>query len=88
MRNVIRLGDQTTHGGKVVSVAATHFKVDGIPVACVDDPCICPVTGHVDCKVATGSPVHKINGKSIAFEGDKTSCGATLIASGGTFKAP
>lgn len=88
MRNVIRLGDATTHGGKVVSVAATHFKVDGIAVACVGDPCSCPVNGHSDCTIATGSPHHKIDGKSIAFDGDKTSCGAELIASASNFKAP
>jgi len=33
MPNVIRLNDPTSHGGKVVSVAATWFTVDGIPVA-------------------------------------------------------
>ena len=88
MRNVIRLGDQTSHGGKVLSVRATHFKVGGIPVACVDDPCSCPISGHTDCTIASGSAVHKIDGKAVAFEGDKTSCGATLIASGPKWAAP
>ena len=31
MDNVIRLGDAASHGGKVQSVRATHFTVDGIP---------------------------------------------------------
>lgn len=88
MRNVIRLGDSTTHGGKVVSSGAENFKVDGIPVACVGDSCTCPLPGHSDCKITSGSPHHLIQGKSIAFDGDKTSCGATLIASAKNFKTP
>lgn len=30
MRNVIRLGDTTSHGGKVVSSSAAHFKVHSV----------------------------------------------------------
>lgn len=81
MRNVIRLGDTTSHGGKVISTRATRFKVGGIPVACVGDQCTCPMTGHTACKIASGSPRHHINGVSIAFEDDVTSCGAKLKSS-------
>lgn len=81
MRNVIRLGDPTSHGGKVLSASADNFKVDGVPVACVGDACSCPVPGHSDCKIASGSPRHRIRGVSIAFEGDVTTCGAKLHAS-------
>jgi len=88
MRNVIRLGDATSHGGKVLDTQAKHMKVGGIPVACVGDPCSCPVSGHSGCKIATGSAHHRVDGKAIAFDGDKTSCGATLIASADNFKAP
>jgi len=45
MKNVIRLGDATSHGGKVISASAAHFKVHGIPVACVGDTCSCPLPG-------------------------------------------
>lgn len=86
MRNVIRLGDATSHGGKVVSTRATHFKVAGIPVACVGDSCSCPIPGHNGCTIASGSDRHSIQGKAIAFHGDKTSCGATLLASATNFK--
>jgi uncharacterized Zn-binding protein involved in type VI secretion len=86
MRNVIRLGDATSHGGKVSSTRATNFKVAGIPVACVGDPCTCPVPGHNGCTIATGSQHHRIEGKMIAFDGDVTSCGAKLIASAQIFK--
>lgn len=88
MRNIVRLGDATSHGGKVVSAGARHFKVDGVPVACVGDTCSCPIAGHNGCKIATGSEHHKVDGNAIAFHGDKTSCGATLIASAANFKTP
>ena len=45
MRNVIRLNDPTSHGGKVESVTANHFTVQGIAVARVGDPCSCPIPG-------------------------------------------
>lgn len=87
MPNVIRLGDPTSHGGKVVSVAATHFTVDGIPVACVGDACSCPIGGHDDCTIAEGDPGHVIDGVAVAYDGHKTTCGAALIATVGHFGA-
>lgn len=86
MRKVIRLGDMTSHGGKVVSVRATHFKINGVPVACVGDLCSCPLPGHNGCTIATGSARHRINGIALAFEGDVTSCGAKLQSSSENFK--
>jgi uncharacterized Zn-binding protein involved in type VI secretion len=85
MPNVIRLGDPTSHGGKVVKVSATHFTVDGIPVACVGDTCMCPMQGHQECRIAEGDPHHVIDGVAVAYDGHKTTCGATLIATTGTF---
>lgn len=85
MRNVIRLGDPTSHGGKVESVCATHFTVDGIPVACVGDKCSCPIKGHANCTIAEGDPTHVIDGIAVAYDGHKTTCGATLTASIGNF---
>jgi uncharacterized Zn-binding protein involved in type VI secretion len=32
-KDIIRLGDPTSHGGSVVAVSARHFTVDGLPVA-------------------------------------------------------
>jgi uncharacterized Zn-binding protein involved in type VI secretion len=85
MRNVIRLGDSTSHGGKVVSVSASHFTVDGIPVARVGDACSCPIKGHDNCTIAEGDPHHVIDGVAVAYEGHKTTCGAALIPSTGSF---
>ena len=86
MRKVIRLGDSTTHGGKVISARASHFKIGGIPVACVGDICSCPMPGHSGCTIASGSTRHRIKGVPIAFEDDVTSCGAKLIASVQNFR--
>jgi uncharacterized Zn-binding protein involved in type VI secretion len=80
MRNVIRLGDSTSHGDKVVSVSANYFTVDGIPVARVGDLCSCPIKGHDNCTIAEGDPHHVIDNVAVAYEGHKTTCGAALIA--------
>ena len=80
MPKVIRLNDPTTHGGKVVSVAATWFTVGGIAVARVGDLCACPKRGHNNCTIAEGDPHHIINGIAVAYEGHKTTCGAALIS--------
>jgi len=80
MANVIRLGDPTSHGGKVVSVTATWFTVDGVPVARVNDVCVCPIPGHSGCTIAEGDPNHIVDGLPVAYAGHKTSCGATLIS--------
>jgi uncharacterized Zn-binding protein involved in type VI secretion len=80
MPNVIRLGDPTSHGGKVQCVSADHFTVDGIAVARVGDVCSCPIHGHNNCTIAEGDPSHLIDGVAVAYEGHKTTCGAILIA--------
>lgn len=87
MPNVIRVGDPTSHGGKVVSSSVGHFTVSGKPVVVVGDKCICPVNGHQGCTVASGNASHTINGKAVAYDGDKTSCGATLISTIANFSS-
>ena len=85
MPNVIRVGDETSHGGKVLSSSVENFVVSGKPVVVIGDKCICPVNGHQNCTIVSGSATHFINGKAVAYQGDKTSCGATLISSIQTF---
>lgn len=87
MRGVIRLGDATSHGGNVISASATYFTVDGIAVARVGDECSCPIKGHDNCTVAEGDPSHLIDGISVAYDGNKTTCGATLIATTADFQS-
>lgn len=85
MPRVIRLNDPTDHGGKVVG-ASSDFQVMGLPVARVGDACTCPQQGHQGCVIAEGDPNFAVGGRAVAFEGHKTSCGATLIATAGDFK--
>ena len=83
MPSIIRLNDPTSHGGTIVSVKATHFKVAGVPVACVGDKCMCPIHGAGT--IVEGDAHHTINGTRVAYDGHKTSCGATLQSTIATF---
>jgi uncharacterized Zn-binding protein involved in type VI secretion len=78
MATVIRLGDPTSHGGKVIDCCATNYRAGGRPMAVVGDKVICPVKGHVNCTITSGNAKHRINGKAVAYDGDTTSCGAVL----------
>jgi uncharacterized Zn-binding protein involved in type VI secretion len=80
MRGVIRVGDSTSHGGKVVT-GQDHSTVMGRAVACVGDKCTCPRSGHDNCVIVEGDEKVIIDGKAVAFDGHKTSCGAALISS-------
>jgi len=83
MRKVIRVGDPTSHGGKVIGSSAAHFTVDGKAVACLGDQCTCPIPGHGVGNIIEGEARHTVDGVPVAYEGHKTSCGATLIATSG-----
>lgn len=78
-RHVIRLGDPTTHGGKVVSASATRF-IFGKPVARMGDKATCPIPGHGVVTIVEGDPDWTDDGKPIALEGHKCSCGCSLIS--------
>ena len=84
-KRVIRLGDPTDPGGKVLASGAAHFTVDGSAVALKGDPCSCPKKGHGDCTIAEGDPEHTVNGVPVAYEGHKTTCGAVLQSTIGTY---
>lgn len=87
MPNVIRVGDPTTHGGKVIKTSVPNVKVSGKPVALIGDRCMCPMTGHQNCVIVSGNSKHTVNGKAVAYHGDKTSCGATLISTIASFSS-
>ena len=80
MRGIIRVGDATSHGGQVVAGSSVS-EVMGRPVARLGDTCICPIAGPQACFIAEGDPQVIVDGKPAAFDGHKTSCGATLISS-------
>ena len=80
-RPLILLGDKTSHGGTVISASATS-DCDGRGIARVGDMVTCPRKGHGHVSViVSGDPGALIDGHPAARQGDKTACGATLIAS-------
>lgn len=80
MRGVICIGDSTSHGG-TVQTGRAQSTVMGRAVACVGDECTCPVSGHDHCVIVEGDDKVLIDGRAVAFDGHKTSCGAALISS-------
>ena len=78
----ITIGDKTSHGGTVISGDLT-FMIHGKPVARVGDQTVCP-----RCKgtfaITTGASDMFSLGPAVARHGDRTACGATLIASQST----
>jgi uncharacterized Zn-binding protein involved in type VI secretion len=75
---LIRLGDKTSHHGTVVE-ASQLSDSGGVGIARVGDKVSCP--RHSNVTIASGDPTMLVDGKPVARHGDKTSCGATLIAS-------
>jgi len=75
-REVARLGDETNHGGKIIQAAddLTHM---GRRVALHGHLAECPKCGGTFPIMATGERTHR--GARVAFLGDRTACGATLI---------
>ncbi|MEO5794777.1 MAG: PAAR domain-containing protein [Rhodoferax sp.] len=78
----IVLGDKTSHGGSVVEASAQTTS-GNIAVARVGDKVTCPIPGHGTNTIASGDPMLVVDGSPVARDGDKTACGATLIASQG-----
>ncbi len=77
---VVRLGDSTSHGGKVISASTTHL-IDGIGIARVGDRVICPMPGHGVNVIVEGAPTYLIGGRMVALQGHHSACGCTLISS-------
>jgi uncharacterized Zn-binding protein involved in type VI secretion len=75
---IIRMGDPTSHGGKVIEGSMTDI-CHGKPIAYMGHQTYCP-----QCKgnfpIIEGAPTTMIYGKGVALAGMKTACGAVLIA--------
>lgn len=80
MLPIVRLGDQTSHGGAVISASATH-TIAGIGIARLGDQVSCPQTGHGVNKIVEGAETYLIGGRKVALNGHRCQCGCTLIAS-------
>jgi len=78
-KGIIRMGDATTHGGKVLS-GANDFKVLGRPIACEGDLTVCPKCKGVYPVQVNGSDRRHL-GRFVAYQGDQAACGAKLLSS-------
>lgn len=78
----IREGDTTSHGGRVLACTSTNI-VFGKPLALEGDMVSCPKCGGVYPIVGVRVRSMTFGGRAVATNGDKTACGATLIASQG-----
>jgi len=76
---IIRLGDPTSHGGKVITASPTH-TIAGIGIARVGDFITCPRPGHGDNTIVEGAPTYLIGGRMVALHGHRGACGCTLIS--------
>jgi uncharacterized Zn-binding protein involved in type VI secretion len=81
-RPFIVVGDKTSHGGTVIAGAPTA-DTHGKQMARVGDRATCPIHGPTTV-IASGDATVVIDGQPAARDGDKTACGATLIASQST----
>lgn len=74
---LIVLGDKTSHGGAVIEASPTS-DAGGKGIARVGDKATCPK--HGPNPIVSGDNTLIVDGKPAARNGDKTACGATLIA--------
>lgn len=74
---LIVLGDKTSHGGSVIE-ASPNSDSGGKGIARVGDKATCPK--HGPNPIVSGDATLIVDGKPAARNGDKTACGATLIA--------
>jgi uncharacterized Zn-binding protein involved in type VI secretion len=82
----IREGDTTSHGGRVLACSPAN-TVDGKALALLGDKVSCPRCGGVYPIVSVKQLGMTFGGRPVASEGDKTACGATLIATQSTATA-
>lgn len=84
-RPLIVKGDLTTHGG-VVMECSDASSINDKGIARVGDLVMCPVHGRT--VIDTGDDDYEVGDQPAAREGDRTSCGALLIAGQSTTYRP
>lgn len=81
MTSIACEGDSTSHGGKILSASATIGVGDsGRRAARLGDLVHCSKCDGTFPIVTSQNPAMTVEGVPLAFHGDKTSCGAVLIA--------
>lgn len=74
---LIKISDKISHGGSVIE-ASPHSDIGGVGIARMGDKVSCSTHGTVT--IISGDATLIVDGKPAARDGDKTSCGAVLIA--------
>ncbi len=82
---IITVGDETDHGGKVISGSSDH-DIRGKAIARLGDKVDCPLfypggKPHGINKIITGHDTLTVNGVPVAVDGCRTECGCKLIGS-------
>jgi uncharacterized Zn-binding protein involved in type VI secretion len=77
---IIRMGDATSHGGKVITASATH-SIGGVGIARIGDKLTCPIAGHGVNSIVEGAAGFLIDGRMVALHGHRGACGCMLISS-------
>lgn len=82
-RNVVRLGDPTTHGGMVISVSSTT-TIEGKLVALIGDLVSCPIQGHGVNKIIEASKTCFSDNKAVVIDQCLCACGCKVISTIGS----
>ena len=85
-KDVILVGDTTTHGGKVITGSSTD-SVNGRAIARLGDLVDCPATypggkAHGVNRIIEGDASTLLEGVPLALEGHRSKCGCQLVGSG------
>lgn len=78
MTGIVRLGDNSSHGGSMIT-ANGRFKVNGIQACVNGDLHSCPIPGHGTTAIVSVSPT-KSNGQCVSKIGDQVGCGAVIVS--------
>ncbi|XKM12792.1 PAAR domain-containing protein [Orbaceae bacterium ac157xtp] len=78
-RNVVRLGDPTTHGGRVITASSTSV-IEGKPVALIGDLVSCPYDGHGINKIIEGSKTCYSDGRPVVIDYSLCECGCKVLS--------
>ncbi|MFK3817138.1 PAAR domain-containing protein [Pseudomonas sp. NPDC089407] len=79
MKTIVRTGDTTDQGGKVIGCIA-NTNLTGKPMAGKGNLVFCPLCKD-ELPIIEGSDTYRFNGIPVALDGMKTACGSSLIAS-------
>lgn len=84
-RRIITVGDDTDHGGKVITGSPTH-TIAGRAIARIRDLVDCPKLypdgrRHGINAILDGHATYSVDGIAVAVDGCTTACGCVLIGS-------